>query len=78
MSSRDRWQSVQSVCSCLTAVGNCSADDIYVVTQTNGAVSACALFHVSDHLLLSLKAGGYKRRTSHNSFTNISVACPDL
>ena len=59
VSSRDRWQSV-SVCTRLTAVGNSRADEIDLVTQTNEAVSACAVFHASDHLLLSLMAGEHK------------------
>ena len=37
------------------------ANDIYLVTQTNDAVSASALFHVSRHLFLSPMAGEYKR-----------------
>ena len=70
MSSRDRWQSVQSVCSRLTAVGKCRADAIVLVTQTNDAVHACAMFQVSVHLLEILLVGEYKRtplkfRTPH-------------
>ena len=87
MPSRDRWQSVQSVSSCLNAVGKCRADAINLVTQTNDAGPACAMFQVSDHLLEILLVGEYKRtplkfRTPTppplNAFANISVAYPKL
>ena len=53
--------SLQSVCSPLTTVGNSRTNDVDLVTQTNDAVSACPLFHLSRHLLLSLMAGEDKR-----------------
>ena len=61
VSSRDWWQSYQSVCSCLSTVSNCRVDAIYLVIQRNDAASACALFHVSDHLHVSIMAGIYKK-----------------
>ena len=61
VSRRYRWQSDQSVCSRLSTVRNCRVEAIDLVTQRSDTVSACALFHVSDHLLVSLTAGEYKK-----------------